>query len=266
MAQHPNRTIRALYDLRAGLAQWRLWRELAFRDLRRSYYGSFFGQIWIALTLGIFVAIIGNVYTIMFSMDGREYVPFLCSGLISWRLITNLINDGGTVFLGSGGYIKGFSLPMSVFIYKTLVKNFIVYLHYFSIYILVMLIYSIPVTPQMLLLLPGIVIVELNGLWVIALLGVICTRFRDVQQMISSLVVLLFFVTPVFWPEQLIVEYREIIVFNPFYHLLELMRAPLLGRTPEPLSWLVGLGSAIAGMAVTLPIFARFRSRIVFWL
>jgi ABC-type polysaccharide/polyol phosphate export permease len=155
---------------------------------------------------------------------------------------------------------------MSVFIYKTLVKNAIVYMHYFAVYALVLLIYSIPVTPHMLLLLPGLAIVELNGLWVVALLGVICTRFRDVQQMISSLVVLLFFITPVFWPSQLIAEYREIIVFNPFYHLLELMRAPLLGHAPEPLSWLVGLGIAVAGMAVTLPVFARFRSRIVFWL
>ncbi|MEM7620075.1 MAG: ABC transporter permease [Pseudomonadota bacterium] len=256
----------ALTDMKTGLLHWRLWQTLAYRDLRRSYYGSFFGPLWITLSLGIFILIVGGMYSLVFSMSLQDYIPFLCSGLVSWRFISQFITEGGTVFLSSGGFIKGFSLPLSVFLYKTVFKSLITFLHYLIVYAIVAFIFSVPFTVYSLLLIPGLIIVSLNGLWVMALLGILCTRYRDLQQLLSSAVVLVFFITPVLWPDSMIQQYREVVTYNPFYHVVEIVRAPLLGKKPDELSWLVSLGIVFMGFILTYPLFAKFRSRIVFWI
>jgi len=246
--------------------RWRLWVALASRDIRRGYRGSFFGHVWIALSLGIFILIIGNIYTLVFKMDAATYVPFLCSGLIVWRLLSSFILEGGSVFLGSGGFIKGFSIPLSVFLYKSILKNLIMFGHYLLVFVIVLVVMSVPVTAATLLVIPALAVIALNGLWVLALMGIMCTRFRDIQQLVSSLMILLFFVTPVLWPESRVDDLREIVVFNPLYHYVEILRSPLLGRAPDVISWVVTLGLTIVGMAATFPLFARFRTRLVYWI
>jgi lipopolysaccharide transport system permease protein len=57
-----------------------------------------------------------------------------------------------------------------------------------------------------------------------------------------------------------------IIQFNPFYHLLELIRAPLLGVVPSLASWLVVLVMAVVGWGFTLLVFSRLRHRVAYWL
>jgi ABC-type polysaccharide/polyol phosphate export permease len=57
-----------------------------------------------------------------------------------------------------------------------------------------------------------------------------------------------------------------VLVFNPFNHMLEVVRAPLLGKETDPLSWVLLIGMAVAGWALTFSIFAITRRRIVHYL
>jgi len=59
---------------------------------------------------------------------------------------------------------------------------------------------------------------------------------------------------------------RFIADINPMYHLIELMRAPLLGETPSALSWVVALGVAAAGLLLAALLLRRVDRRIVYWL
>jgi len=117
-----------------------------------------------------------------------------------------------------------------------------------------------------LLAVAGLALLLVNAGWIMLLLGMICTRFRDVPPIIGSLIQLLFFVTPVMWKPELLGDRRYLMVLNPFYHLLEVIRAPLLGHVPGWESWVAGLLFAAAGWAFTFVCFARFRKRIAYWL
>ncbi len=59
---------------------------------------------------------------------------------------------------------------------------------------------------------------------------------------------------------------RFIADYNPLYHFINLIRAPLLGETPALLSWMVASLMLIFGGALSLLLFARFRSRIAYWI
>ena len=53
---------------------------------------------------------------------------------------------------------------------------------------------------------------------------------------------------------------------NPFYHLIEVIRAPLLGSAPTTISWLVSIGMALIGWIITLYVYGKYKNRISYWL
>ena len=55
------------------------------------------------------------------------------------------------------------------------------------------------------------------------------------------------------------------LTFNPFYHFLELIRAPLLGNPIAPLSWLVVLSITVAGFALAHVFYQRFARLVPLW-
>ena len=61
-------------------------------------------------------------------------------------------------------------------------------------------------------------------------------------------------------------KHRWIADSNPFYHMVQIMRSPLLGQAPDLLSWAVTILMAITSLALALFVFVRYRHRIIFWL
>jgi len=144
-------------------------------------------------------------------------------------------------------------------------RNVIVFLHNLVI-VLVVLWWFPPKDPWLALTaLPGLLLVLLNAVWIGLLLGVLCARFRDIPPIITSLVQLAFFLTPVLWHKEMLGGIQWAADLNPLYHLIELVRAPLLGQALPPHSWPAVLLMTALGFAVTLPFFARYRGRIAYW-
>ena len=93
----------------------------------------------------------------------------------------------------------------------------------------------------------------------------VSARFRDVPPIVASIVQVVFFITPIFWPAAALGEHRWLAQFNPLYAALDVMRAPLLGQPAEPYSWLILAIVTMLGCAGTFAFFARFRTRIAYW-
>ena len=93
----------------------------------------------------------------------------------------------------------------------------------------------------------------------------VSARFRDVPQLINSVVQIVFFVTPIMWKPELLRNATYIAELNPFYHLIEIVRAPLLGSLPSANSYLAVLLITLINLIFVGAFFARFRSRISYW-
>jgi ABC-2 type transport system permease protein len=118
----------------------------------------------------------------------------------------------------------------------------------------------------MLLALPGLFLVVVNAAWVATFLATFSTRFRDVQPIVATTVQLLMFATPIMWTASSLGNARIVAEINPIYHLIEIVRAPMLGQAPEWQSWLVAGGFAVAGSLLAAGLLIRKSRRIVFWL
>ena len=87
-------------------------------------------------------------------------------------------------------------------------------------------------------------------------------------QIVNSLIQVFFYVTPIIWmPNALNPRAANLLVEpNPVYHLIQLVRAPILGTSPTLLNWGVSLGIAVFGSIVALWFFGKYRRRIAYWL
>jgi lipopolysaccharide transport system permease protein len=98
------------------------------------------------------------------------------------------------------------------------------------------------------------------------LLGAIGARFRDIPPIVGSVVQIAFFVTPVIWKAHQLKTHAWLLPYNPFFALLEVVRAPLLGDVPSAMTWLMAAVYSVALLGATWWLMTRARGRVPFWL
>jgi ABC-type polysaccharide/polyol phosphate export permease len=254
-------------DMAGGLRQWPIWGRLGWQEVKRRYRRTVLGPFWATLSLGMFLGGMVFVWAPLFKTSVTSYLPFLAAGLVTWSFASALINEGTMTYTAGIALITQLSFPYSVLNYIVIWRNIIVFFHNILIVVIVILALQVPVNWNTLLVVPGILIVAANGVSFTIVLGIIGLRFRDIPPLIGNLVQILVFVTPIFWlTSQLGGPAQKIIAYNYMYHLIEVMRAPMLGTAPALLSYEITIGGALLGWLLAFELFARFRRRIPYWL
>ena len=244
-----------------------MWGRMGWADTRRRYRRTVFGPFWSSVSLAIFVVSMGLVWANVWKLDPKEYLAFLNSGLLAWVLLTSFMTEGCVVFVSAESFIKQLPVTFTMLICALIWRNLIVFFHNFLVYIPVYIYSGLPFTLNSLLAIPGIVLLCINGVWISMVLGIVCARYRDVQQVISSLIQISMFITPIFWsPSQLGGRASILVDFNLLYHYVAIVREPLMGRAPALWSWGFVMIATVFGWALALYMFACFRRRIAYWL
>ena len=264
-AANPRHTERAMADLRDGLSQWRLALALARLDLRNRYRGSVLGPLWMSLSTLIMLIGLGLLYGALFKFKLSNYLPHLAVSLIVWQWMAGFINDSCATLTSAEGVIRQMRLPYTLHALRVAFRNTLVAAHSLPLIPIVFLIFGQVPGPEALLAIPGLVLISINMLAGGLLLGMVCARFRDIPPIVANVVQLAFFVSPILWKPELLGDAMVWMAFNPFYALLETVRGPLLEGGGPPLAWLAAIFYTTLHVVLAGFLFARFRSRIAFW-
>lgn len=260
----------ARQDIMDGIRKWPIWLMLAYQDIKLRYRRSVLGPFWLTISMAITVYSMGFLYSKLFHMQLDQYFPFLVAGMLGWSLISTIVMEYTDGLAASESLIKQIKLPYTLYIHRIICRNILIFFHNIFVIIPIMIIYheTAKINLNSLLLIPGLLIIYLNAITFGMILAMIGARFRDIAQIIKSLVQVIFFITPVMWgPEVLGAGKHEwIIDFNPFYSFLQLIRAPLLGNTPTMKNMIMVAAMTVAGMIISWVMFSRYRSRIIYWL
>ncbi len=258
----------ALSDIITTLKQPSLIGMLGWQDVRHRYKRSSLGAFWLTISTAIMIATMGVIFGKIFQLPLREFFPYLALGMIFWGFISTCLHEGSQCFIVAQPIIKQLSIPLFVHVCRSIWKNVIILGHNFVIYPVIMLVAMQPLSWVALLSIPGFVLLILNLAWIMLLLSILCTRYRDMPPMINSILQIFFYLTPIMWmPSHLSARASLYLIKpNPFYHLLAIIRAPLLGQYPTQLNWLVSIGLALCGWCLTIMIYSRYRHRIAYWL
>ena len=253
-------------DLKKGLLSVRIWGALAWHDIRQRYRRSVLGPFWFTLSTAIMVGVLGALYSEILHQEISHYLPFLAAGLVVWQFISTSVLEGCTVFITYGTLIKQIDLSLTVHVCRVVWRNFVILLHSLPIVLLAMLFFWEWPNQEIFLLPFSLILLLLNAVWVAVLLGILCTRYRDVLPIVSNFLQVAFFLTPVMWSPSVLKDRAWVAEYNPLYHLIEIVRAPLLGQPIQAESWLWSIALALLGLCFSQFFLTRFRDRVAYWL
>jgi ABC-2 type transport system permease protein/lipopolysaccharide transport system permease protein len=256
---------KALRDVGDGGKRWPLWGHMGLHDIRQRYRRSMLGPFWITVSMGVMVTALGLLYGRIFKLDLQDYLPYLTAGFVIWGFIANLTTDGTRAFTGDEGFIRQIAAPLSIHAYRVVWSNLIILGHNVLIYLVVAVWFQVNPGWVLLLALPALCLLVLNGMWISLFFGLVSARFRDIPLIVSSLVQVVFFITPVIWKPAMLPERTLLVDANPFYHLVEVMRGPLLGHAPSWENWLGVAVITVIGWSITLLFYTAYRWRIAYW-
>ncbi len=259
----------ACTDLYLGIKKWRIWAMLASQDIKLRYRRSILGPFWITISMAITVYSMGYLYSRLFHVDLQHYFPFLVAGMLGWSLISTMVTEYTDGFVTSDGLIKQVKLPYSLHIHRIIYRNIIIFFHNIIVIVPIIALFHdyAKINWYTLLLFPGLAVLYVNAMSYGMILAMLGARYRDIAQVIKSLIQVIFFITPVMWdPSMLSPKNQFIMSFNPFYGFLQIIRQPLLGQMPTKMTFIIVLFVSVFGIILSFLMFMRYRARIVYWL
>ncbi|HWD07374.1 MAG TPA: ABC transporter permease [Amycolatopsis sp.] len=288
---------RAFADIKAGFAARELWSHLGWQDIKQRYRRSVIGPFWITISQAVIALGLGLLYSQLFHTPIEVFLPYLSTGFIIWGFIQGCLSEGMETFIANEGMIKQLPAPLSVYVLRTVWRQTLLLAHNMIVYVVLLIIFfsalddkyslgtengaCVPdkychpgLSWNIFLAIPGFILLALTAGWAALLLGIISTRFRDIPQVINSLIQLLFYGTPIVWPvDQLLsggtrqgVSWAlPFIKANPLYHYMQVTRAPLIGQAVSWTSWVVVGVITVVGWMLALVAMRNYRSRVSYW-
>ncbi|MEJ2869683.1 ABC transporter permease [Actinomycetospora sp. OC33-EN08] len=287
---------RAFADIRQAVAQRELWGHLGWQDIKQRYRRSTIGPLWITISMAVTAAALGGLYSQLFGQPIGTFMPYVTVGFMIWYFISACVLEGTETFIANEGLIRFLPAPLMIYVFRTVWRQVLFFAHNVVVYVIVLAIFfgQLDEPYRMinrmadgtqgvlhpglswtaLLAIPAFVVIVANGLWVTLLFGIIATRFRDIPPVVSSFMQLFFTMTPIIWTPDLlrggepgsaraIVE--QLAKLNPFYHFIEIFRAPLVGQVQSWTHWAVVGVITVVGWALALIALRNYRSRVAYW-
>jgi lipopolysaccharide transport system permease protein len=254
-------------DFIDGPMAWRVWLMLGFYDIRIRYKRTFLGPLWITIGTGVTFTLIAMVFSAVLKTDINQFLPYLGAGMIIWTFASGVANEAPQTFVQASHLIDSLRMPLTVHVLRCVCRNTLIFFHNLLVFVVVCSqvgYWPTAYTALILLTLPLFIIALYSGALILAILG---ARFRDIAQIVAVGLQLLFFLTPILWRvEDMPMGRKYWVMGSPLYHLVEIIRAPLLGKAPSMTSVVICAIFTLVILLIALLLFRSARNKIVHWL
>ena len=184
-------------------------------------------------------------------------------------LISASIVDAGTVFISAEGYIKQFSYPKQIYIFRALVGNSMNFVMGLIAVAIVQIFFGTFMFSGWLMSIPGLILLYVALLGHITIFSYLGTAIRDLPHALASVLQVVFYLTPIVVPASVLEKHGLAMVYiiNPIYYLIEVVRYPILNSTFAPMSnYGVIIGYIVIVYCSAWYVASRLDKRVVFLL
>lgn len=246
------------------------WIHLALSDLRSKWRRSFLGVLWsIIQPLGM-TALLSIVFSQIFRTEITQYAPYILSGMIVWEFVTITALGGSLAFVQADAYIKQCRHPLAIYTLRTTITN-----------LLVLMLASTSLVGWVLIVMPqnfgwswlaALTLYPILALvaWPLAtLLAYVGVRFRDVPHALGLVFQAMWFVSPIYFEAKVFKSSKlhGLVDYNPIYHMLEIIRAPLLrGEWPTIENYGYCLGLVLLLIILAWAVGRKAERQVIFYL
>jgi lipopolysaccharide transport system permease protein len=253
----------ALADLGASLRLWRVWVALAHEDIGDQHRRTTLGPFWLLLNYLIYV---GTFLVLFHRGNGTAvYAAHAATGLLVYYYIMETLQQSTTLFVREESFIKGTRLPLPVYVMRLTLQSLIRNAYALVGCLIILATSGVPLTLMWTASLLGMALIVLTTPAAITCLAFLGAYIPDSQYVVSNLLRVGMFLTPVFWMHDTAHGARAIFYwYNPFTYFIEIVRLPIIaGDMPW---WYLALCCAMSvGLwVVALMLFVRLRKEVVF--
>lgn len=253
----------AINDLKGGLSRWRVWVALASEDISDQHRRTTLGPLWLLLN---YLAFAGTFILIFRRGEGvPHYETYVAVGLFVWLYISETIVQSVSLFVREENFIKGTTLPLSVYIFRLTMQSMIRAGYMLGGCFMLLFLVGAPLSFGWLWALLGLAIIFLITPAAIAVFAMGGAFFPDLQFIVQNIMRLGMFLTPIFWTAGDSSGTRRILAdWNPFSLFLDIVRNPILNGDVQlnTIGVCVSMGALL--WLVALLFLGLFRRQIVF--
>ena len=244
-----------------------IW-HLVQRDLRVRYRRSALGLLWTMLQPLLMMLILHVVFSHAFRVELYSYPVYALAGILFWNFFSQSIVASMNSLRGNAAILQKLPVPKAVFPVATVVSGVVNLMLAMVPLLAILLLTGHPLSWALLFLPVSILLAGLFTLGAGLLLSPLAVFFSDVVELVTVLLTLCMYLTPIFYPMSIVPEqFRWLVRFNPIRSILEVFRDPIyFGKIPPPQHLAVCMAVALVALAIGALAFRRSSDRIPFYI
>lgn len=217
-------------DFKIALKYFDLYYFLAKQDLKSRFRRSYLGIFWIVIHQLAFSLFAGFIWSRIFGIEVKSFIPFVIIGSVLWSFIYASMVEGCGTFIIAQSYLKQLPLPQSIFIFRTVLVSFFYLFIGMLTAIFMLLVFNKLSIAGLIYILPSVPLLIIYFYGISGSMAYLGLRYRDLQHALSSMLSMLFIVTPVIYPPEVLQQkgISAVLYLNPFASLIEIVRYPLI--------------------------------------
>jgi len=217
----------ALGDIIGGIRMHRVWRALASEDIGDQHRRTRLGPLWLLINYlafaGTFIFVMGD------GENGVNYAAYVATGLLVWFYLVEVIGQGVSVFVREEAFIRGTTLPLTVYVMRTLAQTLIRTAYALVGCLIILYMAGLLFTLYWLWAIVGVIVIVWVSPAAILVSGFAGAFFPDSQYIIGNALRIGMFLTPIFWSYDGAQGARAIFShWNPFTYFIEIVRMPII--------------------------------------
>jgi lipopolysaccharide transport system permease protein len=233
------------------------------KDLKVRYKSTFFGYLWSVGHPLIFAVVYYIAFKLVIRIEVENYVLFLISGLFPWQWLSNSLNAASGIYLSNWTIIKKINFPRELLVFAVVLQDMIHFLLSIPVIVLFLFVYGKGPSLSWIYGIPMLLVIQFFMTYGIALIiSSVNLFFRDLERLTAICIILLFYVTPIIYPETMIPPHlKGLMSLNPIAHLMVSWRNLLIYGTIVPLSLGISLAYAVAALFAGYVVYKRLSWR-----
>lgn len=267
---------------RSNGAPGELWRELTLSLRNPEFWAlsswldiivrarrSKLGMLWLLAPSIVYVFGLGGFFAGMQGDRENGFFLHVALGAMVFRTLMASVISSSTVFNSNLSFIMDGHMRLTDYLLESLAKSFFDMLMYLPVTIVAMVLYGDVHAAGLLVALPMLVIIYLNALWIVTVFSLVGARFSDFGQLLGNVAIFLFLLTPIVWYADRVPQYglrAHLMRLNPFYHFVELFRAPIMGSPVDLGSVYYVAAMTVLGLLVATFAYRRYARYVPLWI
>jgi len=215
------------------------WRELLWqmvgREVKARYKQSILGYFWVILNPLAQMLVMSFAFSLILRIptNSAEHIPysiFLFTALLPWNLFANSLSSACTSLVNSSSLITKVYFPRTILVLSAIIAKIVDFLFANIILIIYMLAYHIPITWNILWVIPIFLIQQIFTVGLALFFAAANLLYRDIQYLLNLVLVLWMYATPVIYPADLVPQnFRILFQLNPMSVIINAYRQTILG-------------------------------------